>query len=135
MRVQRYLWLACVPVCGFVLTIALIWMVGTQATRVTAGTAEARRAVLYVSKAGKDAENECQDSRLPCQTIQRAIQIAQAGDYIHVAGGMYSGVMYDPSIAMGISATVIITKDISSLLGGYSPDFSTRDIDDVRDNP
>ena len=129
MRVQRFLWLACVPVCGFVLTIALIWMVGTQAARVTAGTAEARRAVLYVSNAGEDAENECQDSRLPCQTIQRAIQIAQEGDYIHVAGGMYSGVMNDPSIAMGISATVIITKDISSLLGGYSPDFSTRDID------
>ncbi len=130
MRVQRFLWLACVPVCGFVLTIALIWLVGTQAARVTAGTTEARSAVvLYVSNTGEDAGNECQDSRLPCQTIQRAIRVAQAGDYIHVAGGRYSGVMYDPSIAMGVSATVIITKNISSLLGGYSPDFSIRDID------
>ncbi len=129
MRVQRFLWLACVPVCGFVLTITLIWLVGTQAARVTAGTAEARRAVLYVSKAGEDDGNECQDSRLPCQSIQRAIRVAQEGDYIHVAGGVYTGVMYDPSTAMGISATVIITKDISSLLGGYSPDFSTRDIE------
>jgi parallel beta-helix repeat protein len=37
--------------------------------------------------------------------------------------------MYDPNLAMGVTATVIITKDISSLLGGYSPDFSTRDIE------
>jgi parallel beta-helix repeat protein len=128
MRVQRFLELACVPACGFALVMTLIWLAGTQAARVNAGVADGHSGVvLYVSNNGEDAGNLCQDSSSPCQTIQRAILVAEAGDYIHMAGGEYTGSMFDPGISMGISATVIITKDISSLLGGYSQDFSTRD--------
>ncbi len=128
-RVQRIVWLACPLICGFALAITLIGLAGVQASLVSAKSAEPNSGVvLYVSKIGEDTGNQCQDSRSPCLSIQRAMQVAQAGDYIHVAGGVYTDTTYDPDLAMGVTATVIITKDISSLLGGYSADFSKRDI-------
>jgi hypothetical protein len=76
---------------------------------------------------GDDITNDCQESIHPCQTIPRALQVAGPGDYIHGAGGNYTGSMYGPDIALGTTATFIITKPISSLMGGYSSDYSQRD--------
>jgi parallel beta-helix repeat protein len=128
--VRHFHWLIFPISCGFVFVIALVLLAQVQANRVAAESIHADSpAVLYISTQGTDVGNDCQNSLSPCQTIRRAIQVAKAGDYIHVAGGTYTDSMYDPDIAMGVTATVIITKDISSLLGGYSQDFSTRDID------
>lgn len=114
---------------GLTLITALVWLASAQASQVTENLSSYRTAVvLFVSTQGHDIDNSCQDSRLPCETIQHAILVAGAGDYIHVAGGTYTGRMSDPNTALGITATVIITKPISSLLGGYSADFSSRDI-------
>ncbi len=123
------MYLAFPLICGLALIIAMIGLAGKQATRVDAAGNEANSGVIrFVSKFGSDIENECQDSRTPCLTIKRALEVALTGDYIHVAGGVYTDTMYDPNLAMGITATVIITKDFSSVLGGYSADFSTREI-------
>ncbi len=127
---HRLHWLAIPLGCGFLLVIGLIWLIGTQTARVMANPYQAHtRAVLYVSTQGKDSGNDCLNPTAPCQTVQYSIRTAQAGDYIHVAAGTYSGSMFVSELGMGVTATVIISKDISSFLGGYSPDFSIRDID------
>ena len=127
---QRIRWLGIPLGYGFLLAIGLIWLVAIQAARVSAEPFETHsRAVLYVSTQGMDAGNDCLNSTAPCQTVQHTIQVAQAGDYIHVAGGTYRGSMFESELGMGVTATVIISKEISSFLGGYSPDFSIRDID------
>ena len=127
---QRLRWLAIPLGYGFLLAIGLLWLVAIQAARVRAEPHETHsRAVLYVSTQGKDTGNDCLNSTAPCQTVQHTIQVAQAGDYIHVAGGTYRGSMFESELGMGVTATVIITKEISSFMGGYSPDFSMRDIE------
>ncbi len=122
--------LASTFVCGCLLVLGLLWMAGKQSQRVFAGgPVEHTPVILYVSTRGDDIGNDCQTRLTPCQTVQHALQESQTGDYIHVASGLYSGSMFDPEIALGVTATVIITKDIGSLLGGYSQDFTTRDIE------
>lgn len=129
-QLHRLHWLVIPLGCGLILTLTLIWFTGAQATKVLADLSSAHsKVVLYVSTIGNDVGNDCQFINTPCQTVQHAIQVAQTGDWIHVSGGIYTGTMQDSTLAMGVSATVIITKDISSLLGGYSADFSTRDIE------
>jgi hypothetical protein len=129
MWVQRSGRLAFPLMIGTLVTITLTWLAIWQAGRVSAGISlEHSPVVLYVSTLGQDAENDCQQPGSPCHSIPRALQVAQDGDYIHVAGGTYRDTMYDPDIAMGVTATVIITKQVSSLLGGYTADFSTRDV-------
>src|SRR4030042_268932 len=130
MRMQRLRWLAIPLGYGFLLAIGILWLVAIQAARVRAEPHETHNsAVLYVSTQGKDAGNDCLNSTAPCQTVQHTIQVAQVGDHIHVAGGTYRGSMFESELGMGVTATVIISKDISSFLGGYSMDFSIRDID------
>ncbi len=127
---QRLRWLAIPFGYGFLLAIGLLWLVAIQAAEVRAEPHEMHSgAVLYVSTQGKDAGNDCLSSTTPCQTVQHSIKVAQVGDYIHVAGGTYRGSMFESELGMGVTATVIITKEINSVLGGYSPDFSIRDID------
>lgn len=114
---------------GLILITTLFWLVKAQARQAVEHAAQARiAAILYVSNQGQDIDNDCQQAQLPCQTIQHSLKIAQEGDYIHVAGGTYTGSMVDPSTSIGITATVIVTKPIGSLLGGYSADFSSRDV-------
>jgi hypothetical protein len=130
MRVREIRWLKlAIPlVCGVILSTILITFAQVQAKQTASETHQPHPVVLYVSTLGADNANDCQDSTQPCQTIPRALQVAQTGDYIHVAGGTYTSRMYDPDISMGVTATVIVTKSISSLLGGYSADFSEQDV-------
>ncbi|MCL2505773.1 MAG: DUF1565 domain-containing protein [Alphaproteobacteria bacterium] len=55
----------------------------------------------------------------PFKNIQKAIDTAADGDTIHVAAGNYSGMMDKGQIKLNKQLT---------LLGGYSPDFSKRNI-------
>src|SRR4030042_1700799 len=113
MRMQRLRWLAIPLGYGFMLAIGLLSLVAIQAARVRAEPYKARLSVLYVSTQGKDAGNDCLNSTAPCLTVQHSIQVAQAGDYIHVAAGNYRGAMFESELAMGVSATVIINKEIN----------------------
>ena len=80
----------------------------------------------YVVPSGSDSSTDCSLAG-PCQTVRRAVAVAQAGDEIHVAAGTYTGAMFDATIDQGVSATVIISKDVAALLGGYSADFTALD--------
>jgi Right handed beta helix region len=80
----------------------------------------------YVIPSGSDASTDC-SLAAPCQTVQRAVAVAQAGDEIHVAAGTYTGTMFDGSLDQGVTATVIIAKALTALSGGYSADFTVQD--------
>ena len=110
--------------CGFLLVIGLVMMISSQARDVQAGV---DGVIRYVSTTGDDSANDCTESATPCRTVQHAVYEAQNGDEIHVATGTYTGTMVDPAILSGVSATLIISKNISSILGGFTPDFTIRD--------
>jgi hypothetical protein len=113
-------------ICGVLLVLLFIVFASKQAEIVSA-TVES--SVRYVSVIGTDNANDCSVSTNPCRTIQYAIGAAQDSDEIRVAAGIYTGTMVtqlDPDV---VTATVIISKNISALLGGYSYDFTSRDID------
>ena len=72
----------------------------------------------YVSSAGKKkAAGNAPGA--PLKDLYRAISKAQPGDRILIAGGKYAG-------QMGASE-IVITKPLT-LIGGYSADFSQRDV-------
>lgn len=82
------------------------------------GAFTAEAADLYVNKqSGKNSFDGSKEK--PFKNLQKAIDIAADGDVIHVAEGNYAGLM-DKGI-------IKLTKQLS-ILGGYSPDFSERDI-------
>jgi len=72
---------------------------------------------LYVANTGDDAGN-CLDPINPCATIERALDVSQAGDEIRVEEGSY-----DLSGADSAPANGRITKPIS-LVGGYQAGFT-----------
>lgn len=111
---------------GGLLTMALMWGLLASNTRADAADTPVG-ATRYVSPLGSDTSNDCTNSQTPCRTIQHAVTTAQAGDEVRVARGTYSGTMTAPSSTGVYSATVVLTKNLSALLGGYSLDFSTRD--------
>lgn len=85
-------------------------------------------ATRYVSLSGNDAGNDCLTAASPCQSIQRAIEMAAPGDEIHLAQGEYGGAMTATVSAIyPITAVALITKEIAAIRGGYSSDFSSRD--------
>ncbi|MDL2322219.1 DUF1565 domain-containing protein [Desulfosarcina sp. OttesenSCG-928-B08] len=82
------------------------------------GTLTAEAADLYVNKqVGKNSFDGSKEK--PLKNLQKAIDIAADGDVIHVAEGNYCGIM-DKGI-------IRLTKQLS-ILGGYSADFSERDV-------
>ncbi len=88
--------------------------------------AVATAVVRYVVPSGNDGSSDCA-LITPCQTVQRAVAVAQAGDEIHVAVGTYGGTMFAGSIDSGVTAVVIITTNIAALRGGYSTNFAAQD--------
>ncbi len=87
-------------------------------------------ALRFVASSGTDDNNDCAAKATPCKTIQQAIVMAAEGDEIHVAAGTYRGSMSEfvPDVGT-VRASLIITKNITALLGGYSADFGVRNPD------
>lgn len=111
-------------ICGL---LAVVLLLGLSFSRARAESGAGTGAVTrYVSPAGHDAGNDCASAAMPCHTVQHAVEAAQPGDEIRVAAGTYMGTMAAPASTGFYSATVVITKELSALLGGYSPDFTTR---------
>lgn len=79
---------------------------------IEAGTAPTIR---YVATTGVDANSECTDPSAPCRTVQRAVDVAKAGDEVHVASGVYT----DTQERNGVTQTVYISKSIG-IIGGYT---------------
>ncbi len=73
---------------------------------------------LYVSKAnGKNSNPGTKEQ--PLKNIDKAVKVAQTGDTINVAGGIYSGTF---------DIGYIDCNKAVKLMGSFSPDFSARDI-------
>lgn len=82
------------------------------------GASCAWSADFYVNKeSGKNSFAGTKEE--PFKNLQKAIDSAADGDTIHVAAGNYCGMMDKGQIKL--------TKQLA-ILGGYSPDFSERDI-------
>jgi parallel beta-helix repeat protein len=125
MNTKRFSLILISFVIGILLVVSLPLLASFQASSVKAAPDGVTR---YVSLAGSDGDNDCTDKVLPCRTVKHVITIAQADDEILVSAGTYTDTMFDPRISMGVSATVIITKNISKISGGYSPDFESRNV-------
>lgn len=74
--------------------------------------------IRYVAPppAGNDMGNNCAVPATPCATIQHAVDVADPGDELHVAGGTYSSP--GPVIA--------ITKELR-IIGAFDPGFNNPD--------
>ena len=73
---------------------------------------------FYVSRQTGSNQNDGSRAR-PLKNIQKAIDLASPGDAIYVAEGNYYGLLN--------SGNIKINKGVS-IFGGYSTDFSERDI-------
>lgn len=113
-------------VLGLGLILALLWMLGGA----TAGVVEAQpgTGIFRVATSGHDVPG-CGSAANPCRTIQHAVDLAQTGDEIRVAAGLYDDVhprltfpgypgpgYPGPSV---VTQVVYISKTLT-LQGGYS---------------
>ncbi|MCL4263510.1 MAG: right-handed parallel beta-helix repeat-containing protein [Anaerolineae bacterium] len=73
----------------------------------------------YVAPGGRDIENNCRVSAIPCGTIQHAIYAAEPGDDIFVAQGTYTDFSSEPIGGETFTQNVIISKSVN-IYGGYS---------------
>lgn len=88
--------------------VALLWLLSYREP------VSADPRILYVAPDGDDA-GDCASIAGRCRTLQRAVDVAQACDEIHVAAGVYSGV----SARAGLTQTVYISKTVT-IRGGYT---------------
>jgi parallel beta-helix repeat protein len=83
----------------------------------------AANGVRYVALDGADA-NDCSSAAARCQTIQRAVDVAAAGDVIKVAAGTYSDVQARPSpsgyYGSEIVTQVVYISTVVTIQGGYT---------------
>ncbi len=105
--------------------IALLWLFSLPQK------ARANPANRYVAVGGADASNDCTSSSAPCRTVQHAVDVAEPGDSILVATGVYTdvhshlkppGYMAPPSFS-NVFQVVYIDKTIT-IRGGFSDAFS-----------
>lgn len=128
-------------ILGLGLILALIWMLGGA----TAGVVEAQpgTGILRVATSGEDVVG-CGSAAIPCRTIQYAVDLAQPGDEVRVASGLYDDVhprltfvgypgpgYPGPSV---VTQVVYISKTLT-LQGGYSTANAFADPPDPANNP
>lgn len=77
--------------------------------------------VRYVAPGGADGGNTCGYSLLPCATLQHAVNVADPGNEIRVAAGVYTGTqqVLDGRTGYTYTQVVFITQALA-LRGGYN---------------
>jgi hypothetical protein len=81
--------------------------------------------IRYVAPApvGNDSDNDCTGSSAPCATIQRAVDVADAGDEVRVATGVYTDIHARPRadvVATGVVTQIVYVSKTVTLRGGYT---------------
>ena len=102
---------------------ALLLLVGATHSQVVALARGATPAVRYVASSGNDAGNDCANSSAPCATVQHAVDVADSGDEIRVATGVYTDVQARPRddvVATGVVTQVVYISKTVTIRGGYS---------------
>jgi uncharacterized repeat protein (TIGR01451 family) len=75
----------------------------------------------YVATGGADGVNPCIASETPCATLQHAVNVANAGEEVRVAAGIYTGSQMVTDSRTGYTYTQVVFVDKSlTLRGGYS---------------
>lgn len=113
---KRIPWLGATAVAAIMLASCLL----TLLFRPPAPAAGLLAGVRYVRPDGSDAGNVCLAPGTPCATIQRAVDVAAAGDEVWVAGGTYAGVQ----ARQGISQVLYISQSVT-IQGGYTAVFDS----------
>ncbi|RLC76706.1 MAG: hypothetical protein DRI61_12795, partial [Chloroflexi bacterium] len=107
---------------GPVVALALLWLlINLMAPESHLAWAQGGTGVIRVATTGTDAPG-CGSETNPCRTVQYAVDLAQPGDEVWVAAGVYT----DIHARAGITQMVYISKTIT-IRGGYSADFSAWD--------
>ncbi|MCP4542855.1 MAG: DUF1565 domain-containing protein, partial [Chloroflexi bacterium] len=119
----------------FKLQIVFVFILGLLPSLFLANSlvhAQAGTGVIRVAATGADSSG-CGSVTVPCRTIQYAVNLAAAGDEIHIAQGTYSDV--NSHVTPGwyewpatIQQIVYLDKSVT-LKGGYNAAFSARDSD------
>ena len=78
-----------------------------------------------VHPSGDDVRNCSCNTGGYCKSLQRAINVAQPGDVIGIAGGTY---LYDEmqTVSEGLKSMVYVSKDLT-IVGGWDDEFATND--------
>ncbi|HTP10858.1 MAG TPA: choice-of-anchor Q domain-containing protein, partial [Anaerolineae bacterium] len=78
------------------------------------GAYEYQGSTRYVATTGDDASNVCLDQATPCATVQHAIDVANDGDQILIASGLYtqSATLDKPVSVTGVSSDTTIIHAI-----------------------
>ncbi|MBX2999317.1 MAG: right-handed parallel beta-helix repeat-containing protein [Caldilineaceae bacterium] len=105
------------------LALLLVWLmgIGGQPAQATAPAAPAPAPMMqlgasrYISTTGSDSNN-CATRFSACRTLQRAVEQANDGDLIRIAGGLYVGT----SNVGGTRQIARINKSVT-IEGGYNP--------------
>ena len=103
-------------VCALFFAMLASLALAAEAIQAKAGLPQAK---WYVSQSTGKKKNAGDAPDAPLKGIEQAIEKAAPGDVIYIAAGNYSGPMGQGWIE--VNKPVI-------LIGGFSPDFSTRDI-------
>jgi hypothetical protein len=75
----------------------------------------------YVATTGVDS-GDCSDLAAPCASVQYAVDVANDGDAVLVATGIYTGAQ-----ARGTYTQMVYLSRTMTIRGGYAPDFSAWD--------
>ncbi len=117
------------PLIASTLALILLFsMMATLSAKEQLGSSQIEAAILYVTTGGADSGNDCLSTESPCQTIQHAVDQAEAGDEVRVAEGTYNGsTLRSDSQGYTYTQVVYIDKGLT-LRGGYSTaDWNSSD--------
>jgi parallel beta-helix repeat protein len=131
--VVALLWLPALPVPSGVEGSKVEGLGGSRVVLAQAGTG-----IIRVATTGSDTSG-C-GGATPCQTVQYAVDQAQAGEEVRVASGLYTGVQGRPAPseylnppASGVITQVVYISKTVTIRGGYTTAFT--DPPDPETNP